>query len=268
MAIRSAAQALLLVHLTVFMPTSARAEISEPDNILYGTIVIDNQPVTATRTDVVIEARRLLSGPAIASYRMGSNPAVGNFYSLRLPVEAVTPVTLSDASQVGDSVIIVVVDNSGVRGQTTYLFPERGAVQRADFGTTVIDADGNGLPDLWELSRYGAAGQDPEAINPNGLTTLGNYLAGTDPNDLQNTFKVEVSLNSGQTSVSFFARRAEGAGYEGRTRFYSLESRAGIGSPWYGVSAATNLLGNNQTIAYQFPMTNSPMFFRAGVRLD
>lgn len=267
-AIGAAAQALLLLHFTVFIPPSAEAEISEPDNILYGTIVIDNQPVTAARTDVVIEARRLLTGPAISSYRMGSNPAIGNFYSLRLPVEALTPVILSNASQVGASMIIVVLDSSGIRGQTTHVFNERGAVRRVDFGTAVIDADGNGLPDLWEIARYGTAGQDPDAINSNGLTTLGNYLAGTDPNDLQNTFKVEVGRNSDLTSVSFFARRAEGAGYEGRTRFYSLERRAGFDSPWYGVSAATNLLGNNQTITYQFPTTNSPTFFRAGVRLD
>ena len=48
-----------LVVLSFVLLQSARAEIKEPDNLLYGTISLDGVPVTSARTDVVVEARHL-----------------------------------------------------------------------------------------------------------------------------------------------------------------------------------------------------------------
>src|SRR4030095_15122531 len=137
---------------------NAHATISEPDNVLYGNITLDGVLVTAARTDVVIEARRTTNGPAIASYRMGGDSAIGNYYSLRLAVESVTPVLNTNASQISQSVFIVVTDGSGLRAQTSYTIPDRGVVQRVDFGVAAVDSDGDGLPDAWELLRFGSLG--------------------------------------------------------------------------------------------------------------
>lgn len=120
-ATKAAAQAFII---SLFY--SAKAEIREPDNVLYGTITLNNVPVTAARTDVIVEARRLINGPAVASYRMGTNPRIGNFYSLEVPLESLPPVADPVASQTGESLIIVVMDASGLRGQTTYVLGERG----------------------------------------------------------------------------------------------------------------------------------------------
>jgi hypothetical protein len=260
---------ILLVLLILICPFAAGAEISEPDNLLYGTLVIDSQIITATRTDIVIEARRTIDGPPIASYRMGSTPQVGDFYALRLNLEAAAPVANTNASEVGDSVYIIVRDSTGVRGQTTYTFPERGHVQQVDFGTPATDADGNGLPDAWEIAHFGSAGQNPNAIDLNGATTLANFTAGSDPDDTNSLFKLNITCSDGQKSVSFLARRAEGAGYDGRTRFYDLESAAGLNSgSWIGVAGFTNVLGNNQTITYQTSSTNPSVFYRARVSLQ
>ena len=106
-----------LTCIVLMMVYAACASIPEPDNILYGNITLDGALVTAARNDVVIEARRLTNGPAIASYRMGSDPALGNFYSLRLLLESVAPVSDTNASQISDSVFIVVSDGSGLRAQ-------------------------------------------------------------------------------------------------------------------------------------------------------
>lgn len=257
---------LLAVALLAAIP--ARAVLPEPDNILYGTITLDNQPVTAARTDVVIEARRLVNGPAIASYRMGSNPQFGNSYSLRLSLESLAPSTDASASQVGDTLFVVVADGTGIRSQTTYVLAERGSVQRVDFGAPVSDADGDGLPDAWELLHFGNKGQNASSVNANGRTTLQNYIAGTNPNDTNSLFRVGVTLNSNNTLVSFQALRAEGSGYEGRIRYYSLEQTANPASGWQGVLNYTNLLGNNQSISYQAPLTNSPAFYRGRVWLQ
>ena len=247
----------------------ARATLPEPDNLLYGTIVLDNLPVTAARTDVVVEARRLTNGPAIASYRMGSNPRVGNFYLLRLALESVPPTSASDVSQVGDALFIVVSDLSGSRGQSSFTFTERGRVQRLDFGATITDSDHNGLPDLWELSRFGVTGQNPSAVNLNGQTTLQNYIAGTDPNDPTSVFKLGVTANNGQVAVSFLALRAQGPGYDGATRFYSLESNTNAGGgQWLGVSNFTNLQGADQILILSTPGTLPKSFYRGSVRLQ
>ncbi len=105
------------ICLLLAMLSVARATIPEPDNLLYGNIVLDGSLVTAARTDVVIEARRTTNGPAIASYRMGSDASVGNYYLLRLALESVAPVTDTNASQISDTVFITVTDGTGLRAQ-------------------------------------------------------------------------------------------------------------------------------------------------------
>ena len=247
----------------------ARSEIAEPDNVLYGTITLDNAPVTAARTDVTVEARRAINGPALASYRMGTNPRIGNFYSLELPLESLPPATDPAASQTGDSLIIVVTDSSGVRGQTTYVLGERGNVQRVDFGAAAADSDGDTLPDAWELLHFGSLVQDGDSVAANGATVRHNFVAGSDPASTNDLFTLHLVVSNNQQIVSFLALRADGTGYEGRSRFYALERS--VGSPagsWLGVPNFTNLPGNNQLLIYQAAATNSPLFFRGRVWLE
>ena len=246
-----------------------RAEIPEPDNVLYGTITLDNVPVTAARTEVVIEARRVVEGPPVASYRMGSNGRLGNFYSLEIPLESLDPVLETNASQSGESLIIVVRDAAGVRGQTIYPVGERGQVQRVDFGTAVSDSDGDTLPDSWELLHFGNLNQNGASVAPNGATALANFVSGADPSSTNGLFTLQISSSNDQRTISFLALRAEGVGYEGRSRFYALESSTGVsGSPWGGVANFTNLPGNNQVLLYQSFATNAPAFFRGRVWLQ
>jgi hypothetical protein len=228
------------------------AAISEPDNVIYGSMVISNTPVTAADTDVVIEARRTESGPAIASYRMGSDDRLGSFYSLALPIESVGEVSDPNASTTGQQVFIVVTAGSAVVGQTSYTFAGRGHVQRVDFGAPLEDADGNGLPDLWELTWLGTAASDPNALGLNGQTLMANYIAGTDPEDPDDVFEVEIGRAGGQVEVAFLARRAEGPGYEGKVRRYTLESNPAPGSDqWTPVPGFQNLSGANQMVLHQ-----------------
>lgn len=267
--LRGAIVRALLAPLFVFLPGPAKAEITEPDNVLYGAITLNNVPVTAARTDVVIEARRTVGGPAVASYRMGNNPRIGNFYALEIPLESVPPVTDPAASQTGETLIIIVTDVSGLRGQTTYMLGERGQVQRVDFGTANPDSDGDGLPDAWELLHFGNLNQGCDSIAPNGLTLLQNFVCGADPASTNNLFKLSITVSSNQKTISFVARRAEGTGYEGKSRFYSLESAGSLtATSWFGVANFTNLLGNNQTLLFQTTGSNSNAFYRGRAWLE
>ena len=263
-AIRTAAQMLIIFQFSFLISHSAKAEIREPDNVLYGTITLSNVPITAARTDVIIEARRTIGGPAVASYRMGTNPRIGNFYALEVPLESMPPVIDPDASQTGDSLFIVVSDASGLRGQTTYVLGERGQVQRVDFGTALPDSDADSLPDAWELLHFGNLNQNSSSIAPNRLSVLQNFVSGTDPNSTNSLFKLSITTSNNQRIVSFLALRAEGVGYEGKSRFYSLEAGANpTATSWLGVANFTNLLGNNQTLIFQTTSTNSPAFYRS-----
>ena len=168
----------------------------------------------------------------------------------------------------GEQVDIVVKDSGGVVGQTAYTFPERGHVERVDFGAPLDDADGNGLPDLWELAWLGSAGQDPNALGQNGLSLMDNYVAGTDPEDPNDLFRVEITETNGPIEVAFFARRAEGPGYGGTTRYYSLESQSLSGAGgWQEVAGVVDVAGNNQTVIHNTGSAEPTLVYRARVGL-
>ncbi|HEX5218399.1 MAG TPA: hypothetical protein VFZ59_02435 [Verrucomicrobiae bacterium] len=248
---------------------TAHAKISEPDNLIYGTITISNVPITAARTDVVIEARRTTDGPAIASYRMGSNPALGNFYSLTIPLESVAPLANTNASAVGDSLFITLLEGASLRGQTGFLVTDRGSAERIDFGAAVIDGDGDSLPDAWELLHFAGLGANTNSPGANGQTAWQHYLAGTDPNDTNDGFRLHLTQSNNLKNVSFVARRAEGPGYEGMTRLYTLESQADLANPvWAGVSGYIAVPGDNQTVVYQTAGSTGMAFFRGKITLQ
>ncbi len=263
-------QLLGLALVSGVLTTAVRAELPAPDNILYGTITLGSQPVTDADTNIIVEARRTLNGPAIASYRMGSDAAMGGFYRLNLKLEELDPVTESDASRAGESIVLVILNQNGVQMQLPYQIPERGHAQRLDFGTTVSDSDNDGLPDLYELSVFGN-------LNPNGTGDEDNdgvknkdeYTAGTNPNDRNGFFHLSIT-RSGPVNklVSFFAVTAAGAGYAGYDRIYTLESTTNllIGN-WRGVPNYTNLLGNNSTVTYVSNEPDAQTFYRCRLQL-
>lgn len=243
------------------------AELPAPDNILYGTIVLDGRQMTTNDPAVVVEARRSGVNDPLATGTIG----VSNCYSLRIAVESLSPLRDPNASLVGDTLFIVLRDPAGVRAQTTYQVGEPGQVTRLDFGTAVPDADGDGLPDAWEQAMLGSIAFNGGAdADGDGVSNLNEYLAGTNPADSNDCFRVQVSLNPPSAVISFLARQAAGIGYEGHARYYSLEitTNTSLGL-WTPVTNYTNILGANQAVTYTLPVGSlQPAFFRAKVRLD
>ena len=258
---------ILILLLIVITPPATQAALSEPDNILYGVVSLNSQPITAARTDVVIEARRLADGPALARYRMGSDARAGSFYSLHIPMEGLGPVGNPSAAQNGENLFIVVIDGSGNRQQAAYRIGERGAVQRLDLGTAGLDSDDDFLPDAWELFYFGNLNSDWSTPTANGRIAWENYQAGLNPNSTNDVFRIASQLDGNKLIVSFFARKASGIGFEDSARYYSLEFSGRVIGPWRAVPTYENVLGNNQTVIYQTTFTNAPTFFRAQVSL-
>lgn len=160
---------------------TVRAEIPEPDVVLYGSIALDGGPVGADRTDVTVEVRAAPGGPVLTGYRMGSEAAAGNFYLVRIQVEAFAPVRDPGAVALGSTVHLTVRDASGPRDEATHSLAGRGQIARLDFGD--VDTDGDGMSDAWELAYFGSiTGANPhDDPDGDGRSNLTEFLQGTDP---------------------------------------------------------------------------------------
>lgn len=171
----------IVLLLGLILTAPAMAGLREPDIVIWGTIVVNKIAVTAANTDVSVEARRTLTGPAIATYRMGDNASAGDFYSLRLIAESGLPLTDPNAVLTGDSIYIVVLNSSGVQDSKPLVVGSRGSITRLDFGS--LDTNNNGILDDWEIRYFGALGVNPNADpDGDGASNLREFLEGTNPN--------------------------------------------------------------------------------------
>ncbi len=246
------------------------AAVPLPDHLLYGTLALNGRPVTSTQTNVWVEARRAVGGPVIASYRMGSSRRLGDhYYALRIPVGEAGNET-SPVAQPGENLLVTVRDAGVIHHRATHPLAEPAAVLRLDFGAT-LDADGDGVPDGWELVELGTAGGLADGDSDgDGLRDSEEYASGTRPRDPNDVFRLATQIDADQVSVSFRALAALGVGFEGRTRFYALEATTDpAAGAWQVVENQSRIPGTGQLVVYAEPSDpENPRFFRARVWLE
>jgi len=256
-----------------FASQPAWAVVPIPDQVFYGTIAIQNRAVTnnVAGTNVVIEARTS-DGRLLASYRMGTSTNQGRlFYVLRIPMED-APASSPDFADPGDTLTLLVKKVNTVQFTSNSVSLVSGVATRMDFGISV-DTDNNGVPDAWEMAYFGTTGNNLNGDRDHdGVSDYAEYVAGTSPTDPNDVFRLSSTNRvDHQVQISFTAKLAQGPGYDGRTRYYSLETTTNAATPtWRAVTNYSRLQGNNQTVEYLTGITNAdtPAFFRGRVWLE
>jgi hypothetical protein len=251
---------------------AASAEIPLPDHLVYGTIAVGGRAATRLDTDVFVEARRSVNGQVLASYRMGSSTAMGDyFYRLRISMGDGRVSSEPNSAQPGDVVIVSVRSTAGLHYQVSHPIVEPGAALRLDFGGG-IDTDGDGVPNGWELDHLGTAqGSLATDTDGDGVSDHAEYTAGTRPSDSADAFRLATVIDGGKVQVSFRALESRGTGYEGRQRWYALESATATNPlRWQSVENHSRIQGADQLVTYSQEIggTNSHGFFRARVWLE
>ena len=263
---------LLLTALLLASAFSARAELPEPDNIIYGVITRNGLPVHATDTDVVLEARRNSDGTVVASYRMGDSARSGDNFTLRVPLEVFTPVFDPLSSLTGTAMTIVASDFNGVFAEVPFTMGGRGQFHQMNINHFLgFDSDGDGLLDEWEMFWFGNLFQSSTTDkDDDGMSDGQEYLAGTNPNDFNNRFRLNIQrVGVNGKEVSFVAQAASGAGYQSKTRTYTLESTTDLNNlNWQPVAGYVNVLGAGQTVRYPIPEPSAATrFYRVAIQL-
>ena len=150
------------------------------------------------------------------------------------------------------------------------------AVSGGKTGTASIvivdDMDGDGVKDNWER-LYGFdprnAGDAAVDDDSDGMGNYAEFIAGTHPSNNLSLLALEVVCSNGVVVVTYPTIQASGIGYEGKSRYYSLETRTNlIGGTWDLVPAATNILGNNAPAVYSNAPAGEPIFYRVKVWLQ
>ncbi len=118
--------------------------------------------------------------------------------------------------------------------------------------TLRVDSDGDGMPDRWEHDHgLGVTdGSDgAEDGDGDGVAASNEYVAGGSPGNGGDALAVEVAVSNGAAHVSFTARAAVGAGYEGLERLYRVERSAGLTPPqWESVPGIGTVTGKNGVV--------------------
>jgi hypothetical protein len=116
------------------------------------------------------------------------------------------------------------------------------------------------------------AGPAADTADPDGdgLANADEYVFGTDPTVAGPASFLTITPIGNELSLSFTAHRAEGPGYGGRSRRYTVEAGTDLHNPaaWSPVAGYSDITGDNQHLALTLPFTGSKQFFRLRITLQ
>ena len=131
------------------------------------------------------------------------------------------------------------------------------------------DANGDGLPDEWELTWFGTTTYGAtNSYAGDGISNQAKYIAGVNPTTT-NDFPRLNPVSSSQ--LSFATVAARGSGYEGLQRYYTLQQCSDLTlHNWSAVTNYQDVIGTGQTVNYTNlqAATLLPGFYRLRIYLS
>jgi hypothetical protein len=139
----------------------------------------------------------------------------------------------------------------------------------------LVDKDGDGLPDAYEIEIYGSTNIVGTSLNSDtdgdGASDVAEYVAGTIATNANSKFKISASrLPGGNVTVSFQSEAITGSGYFGLERRYDLLQTTNLATPasWSVIPGYANLSGTGSIVTSTNSITNAAWSARGRVWLQ
>lgn len=123
----------------------------------------------------------------------------------------------------------------------------------------------------WAEQQFGL---DPELTDPendndgDGLTNEYEYLIGSSPVEQSLDSETEISIEDSLIKLSFMTKSAQGDGYAGLERVYSVEESNDISKDsWKAVPGYQNVVGNGQKISLSKAINDVKKYYRLKVNI-
>jgi len=134
------------------------------------------------------------------------------------------------------------------------------------------DGDGDGQSDTWEQAYFDActgAGTLPDDDpDGDGASNLQEYVSGTDPMSAASHATVAIDAVNGSPRVSFDALAAQGFGYAGTRRYYTLQTRRSLtAGDWRVVPGFESILATNQAVVHRVGPGEKVGYYRTRIEL-
>jgi len=159
----------------------------------------------------------------------------------------------------------VVVDNLNIGTPTNYIFTNVIA-NHTIVANFAPDLAASNTPKWWLEQWYAPSNFDAAAAGDSdndGMYTWEEYIAGTHPTNPASVFELSI-MDIGRQAVVSYDTIPAGAEYDGKSRYYSLESRTNmLLNSWTGVAGWTNIPGLGQTIIFT-NRSGDRMFYMRG----
>jgi hypothetical protein len=209
----------VLAALLVVFAAPAKSAIPEPDLVWYGKVLTSSGGATVRLTSgtLVWHIERVTGGPPIVLATQLTNINDQFSFALRIPCESPEP-----GGSISTNAINLITPPLRYRRLTMTLDGQplslisaasefsplpahRGRIEAVDLrlGTALIDTDGDGLADAWELQYFGSLSANAtDDSDGDGMNNLREFRSGTNPTDAQSLFEViEISKVANGISV-------------------------------------------------------------------
>jgi len=170
--------------------------------------------------------------------------------------------------------LVLIFSGTGRRTAESHNGDAAGApLLHVTYSAGIVDDDNDGMADSWEITYFGATnapdGGPDEDKDEDGVTNLGEYRAGTHPDNTNSTFELGITLENGQIVVQQPTIEATGTDYTGYDRYYGLECGPSPTGSWLYIPSCSNVLGDNTTICFtNTDAATTSQFYRANARLE